>query len=361
MVTATATNEQMVKDGENELTMAEYRALIAKRLKKSGTVLAFPTALLGFREGDPVDFEPYNELGFPHPKAVNNGAYYDRENGDPTFMNIYNGIEAAEIIDDPILVYPYEHDGQLDLVIIDGATRTSIIGYLRTSEVFHRVPVSLFRGTPDEARAAMVRRNLENRERRMTGYEKTVAIHGLHKAGWTVQEIVERLHQKKSWGATAHLIITAANHAIPALWKAFEMGSLSLNAFQKSAGTKDGEPVPEADQKVAAAEALRLAKEGKTLTGEKAKAATKGKKDKANREINPVNRIRKFHDDVMPQIESFLKDRRLFSKINKSGDGPMDVGLFSATCNGLVHLSDEIEKALKPKAETSEDGDGDEE
>lgn len=357
MATATATNDQMVKDGNQELTMNEYRALVAKRLKKSGMVQIFPTALMGFREGECVDFDPYNELGFPHPKAVNGGAYYDRETGDPTFLSIYNGIESASIIDDPILVYPYEHEGELHLVIVDGATRASVIGYLRTDEVFHRVPVSLFRGTPEEARAAMVRRNLDDRERRMTGFEKTVALRNLSKAGWTIQEIVERLHRPKSWQATAHLIITAANNAIPALWKAFEQGQMSLHAFQNAAGTKEGEPVPEAEQKAAAAEAKKLAAGGQTLTGKKAKAATKGDKGKANREINPMNRLRQFHDDVMPKIEAFLKDRRLFSKVNKT-EGAEDVGLYDATCNSLVFLADEIEKAVKPKADDSE---GDEE
>lgn len=154
-----------------------------------------PEALLGFRTGNHLDFTKYSKLGFTHPKSP---SYYEYkgENSDPDFKRIYDGIKERGGIDNPIVIYPYECDGEKHLIVIDGATRMSVIGYLRAEnpKSFLRVQCSPTPPctNPDEAQAMMVRLNMEGRGRMLSPYEILESVHRCRSnARWEVADIAK--------------------------------------------------------------------------------------------------------------------------------------------------------------------------
>lgn len=136
-----------------------------------------PSTLFGFRRGNHLDFQKYEEIGMRHPKADDGGTYYQIGSSHkeaPKFAAIMHGIERNMRIDSPILVWLYEHKkGEYEIVVLDGATRSSSIGYLveKFPGTFKTVPVEVFIGTKHAAIVEMTRRNLPGRSRDLTSRE----------------------------------------------------------------------------------------------------------------------------------------------------------------------------------------------
>jgi hypothetical protein len=162
------------KARRKEITISFLEKL--KETSKEEVIFAqiVPEAICGFRTGDHLDFDLYKNLDFPHPKAKDNAGYYkinSNHEQSHKFSHIMEGIESSMSIDNPILIYLYEDKkGNKEILVLDGATRMSCIGYIkgRYPKSFGNVQVQLFVGTDDAARVEMMRRNLPGRTREIS-------------------------------------------------------------------------------------------------------------------------------------------------------------------------------------------------
>jgi len=175
------------------MTKAEVSAKIKKIVEQASAsrpTIIEPELIFGWKEGEVIDFNEYEKIGFYHPKEKST---YSMDN--QFFQELYDLIKEREEIDDPIILYPYSVEDSYVLVVIDGATRLSIVSKVRNEnpDFFKMIPVRYFNGTVEEAMGEMIRRNLENRTRPLTSYELVEAIKRFVNSNWNNNEISERL------------------------------------------------------------------------------------------------------------------------------------------------------------------------
>lgn len=328
-----------IVDNGKEMTLDEYQEKVFKTLTNRGVASIMPEALLGFQVGNHVDFSTYTELELTHPKEHDPKGrnYYDLEQADPHFLEIFEGIENSGEIEDPIIVYPHEtSEGEKFLVITDGATRASIIGYLKgkNPDVFKRIPIQKSKAkTLDEARAEMVKRNLEGRYRMLTGYETMQSIGRFAKWGWTNEEILERLSRPKTWMPQLVSLRKCSENLIPEAAELYRDGKIKTSAavaISKEPAERQEATVKEIKEKI---------QSGKKVTGE----GIKGKQVKeGTRKINPISRVENFLEKVMPQIEDSLKSHKKFSACQEDYDKLTDA---------LTYFADTLHKNLDKNEE----------
>lgn len=167
-------------------TLDGYRTLVYEYYMShpsaKGLNAIYPEAILGFRTGDHVDFQPYFKIGFVHPKRE---VDYDIRRGEQIrCMDIYNGIANSERLLESPLIYPYRdpHTGDVHLVCLDGVTRLSGIGYarLKRPEAYRRISVDFQAGGVQEALCAMINRNVESIKRSLRPYEFARSLYEIH-------------------------------------------------------------------------------------------------------------------------------------------------------------------------------------
>ena len=254
------------------------------RHPESESVSIYPEALFGFRVNNHVDLDKYSEIGFHHPK---NPHYYDLRNNDPKFLEICNGIWMHNKLDDQPLVYPYMfEDGTKALLVLDGATRLSAIGYGkgRDQNMFRRISVQVFRGNEKEARFEMIRRNYDGNKRDLNNWELANSIHRLYSSGNSKEEICAGFGWKPERVSLIDSFLSLRNvcddvkRAIASdkinRAKAFAIASLGSEALQKQAleHALSGERVSAAKLKVKfkpAKESLNQADQIKAMSPEK--------------------------------------------------------------------------------------------
>jgi ParB-like chromosome segregation protein Spo0J len=164
--------------------------LFKQKVEKRSTQLP-PEMFLGWRNGQVIDFEPYEDTGFSHPKQ--SGSYSMK---DDFFKELHSNLKMRPYLDNPIHVYLHQDDdGKTKIVVIDGATRVSIISLLKKEDpsLFETVPVTYFCGDKDEAIADMVRLNLNGRHRPLSHMELINSIKRFLDFNWTQTLIAERL------------------------------------------------------------------------------------------------------------------------------------------------------------------------
>ena len=176
---------------KNEIEEIEIEE-IEKKLKKNGIINAEPELILGWNIGESLNFDQYSDLGFHHPKMAERYSL-----NDPGFSSIYDGIIESGQFDDPILVYVKKDLEVSYLLVLDGATRLSVaaIARSRNPESFVRIPMKLFRGTEQEAKIEMARRNWTGHQRSMTPYEEMKFVEQLIKWGWNPSEIAQKMQR----------------------------------------------------------------------------------------------------------------------------------------------------------------------
>ena len=318
----TTQKEQLYKTtGDTEVSLEEYREFMFAKLRKHGNAIIHPEAIIGFRVGNHLDFKPYDKLGFVHPKSTE---YYDKTRQDPQFMEIFEGIKASGQLDDPIMVYCYDKsDTERFILCVDGATRLSIVGYLRgeNPDAFRRVPVMLFRGNYEEARACMVRRNLEGRIRPLTGYETMMSFVRFQSWGWSDKDIAERIGKNPAtYAPQVKAILDASKRLVPSLQTAMKEGLISLyTAVQASAVNNEKQ-----------AELARKLKDGEKIHGRQIN------RENPKRNIRIAPRLEAFQK-TLSEIEGNLKEKRKFSAVEKE---------FRALEDAIVYFHSAVEKAL---------------
>jgi len=316
-----------------EVSLDEYREGVFQSLKKNGNTSIHPEAILGFVNGSHVDFKEYDKVGFHHPKEK---SYYDLAKEDEKFIEILEGIRFSESIEDPITIYLHEvNENTRHIVCVDGATRLSCIGYLRKDnpDIFKRVAVSVFRGSIEEAKASMVRRNLENRTRPLTSYEKMQAVVRFSKSGWTNEEIAERLGQNPdTYAPSIHAIIQTGRGLITPLKNAFRNGKMTMHAATQSAKLSQDEQGKIADK----------VEQGEKVTG---------------KEVSKKNTTTNIR--ILPKLANFTADMESFEKhLKKKGwlDDETLEKSFNDTWNGLQDLYDRLaeKEKIEKKSQESE-------
>ena len=321
--TATAPVMYNMGRGQGDLPLDKFVPAMVEKMKKTSSISIPPEAIMGFRVGNHLDFEPYEALGFDHPK---DHKYYNRDNEDPKFIEILEGIKASEQLDDPLLVYPLVTEKGSFILVLDGATRTSIIAYLRENnpDLFKRVEVKVFRGSLEEAKAAMVRRNMEGRVRPLNDCEMMEAIVRFNKWGWTDAETCERIGRdpKKYTPIISQYRVTAQN-LIPELIQALKEGKIARQtAFESAKLTTD-------EQKAIAT---------KIGTGEKvtSQSVSSTNETKKFRPIPRINRI----ETTMEEIMIGLKGQRLGTSCKES---------FDKVIEALAQFRSDVEEKMAEK------------
>lgn len=228
----------------NYSSLEEYRQAIYDRISTKASAISVinPLALFGFEIGKPLNFDSYEKLGFNHPKTH---SYYNilfnangEPSGDPVMVEIFKSIYNSQKIDDPILIYPYQNENGIYIIVLDGGTRSSSIAFAMAlnPDLFQQIPIKVFNGTKDEAIAEMVRRNMSERSRCLTDVEMMRAVYRFIKMGWTKEEISERLGQDPvKWRPTLDNYINAGTSLIPSLVKAWEDGVINRSAAFQAA------------------------------------------------------------------------------------------------------------------------------
>lgn len=313
-------NEAVVKLYDlrgDQVPLSVYRNHMAASMKKNGSGNICPEAILGCEPGKVIDFTPYIELGFHHPKAVD---YYDPANEQ--FKAIMDGIIVSERFDDPVLLYVIDKSDDEKLILcLNGATRLSSAMLHRSDnpDSFKRVEFVYFRGTPDEARAAMVARNIGDRTRPLTAFELSASIKHFIASGWTEDEIAKRLIMNAQ---KVKDLMNMDESLIPDLRRAVEAGKISTQTAIESA------KLPQDKQEAIA---------GKVDGGEKVTVRTARKEnDNAGKNIN-FDKWFKRREDDMTDLEKALKAKKKFSKVETE---------FRAFQDALVYLQTEVNKAL---------------
>jgi len=329
-----------LKIGNTEFNSVEdYRKEVhGKILKKASSLSVInPIALMGFHSGEPIDFKLYESLGFNHPKSHDYYKLTFNENGDAQgdsrLVDIYNGILQKGIIDDPIIVYPLNREGSTDILILDGATRTTCISYIiqKNPELFKKIPITVFVGTEDEAKAEMVRRNLSERSRCLSDVEVMYSIRNFINMGWTKNEISERLGKDQiKWRPILDNYIKASESLIPELVKSWEEGKLNRSAaFEAAKATvEEQESVAEIINK-----------------GDKVKGSDIRKKNSEKREMRPKQRLTTV-------AELFDKDGELSGFLASKGLKEQFDDKLANVFNVINSLRDEIESKLNKPAST---------
>ncbi len=329
----------------------DYRATMHSKMLEGKSITTIQmVALLGFTVGKPLNFAKYEKIGFVHPKdKINDHAYYNltfNENGeaegDPQMVAIYNGIRLKGEIDDPILVYPLNRNGSTDILILDGATRASAIAYIQAHDpdAFARVPIKVFKGSEEQAMAEMVRLNLDDRSRSLGDVELMQAIKRFVDAGWTKDEISDRLGQDRvKWRATLDNFIRVGESLIPELVEAWSAGLIARSGAFEAAKT-----TPEEQETIA--EQLNS---GEKVTGSQIKKrnAEKGEM-RYNRTLTTL--AEKFSPvstgDKASQLAGFLAGKRLKSKFEDRLVEIRDL---------ITALRDDIDAELNPKGKEGDE------
>jgi hypothetical protein len=323
-------------------SLESYTADVHSKISAKSTSLTAicALALFGFNVGKPLNFKKYEEMGFHHPKDHN---YYNitfNENGepegDPQMIAIYNGIKLKGEIDDPIIVYPLNRDGESIILVLDGATRASAISYIMADnpDAFTRVPIKVFTGTEEEAMAEMVRRNMEDRSRPLADIEVMNAIKRFVASGWTKDEISDRLGQDRiKWRAILDNYIKVGEALVPELVEAWSAGLLTRNAAFEAAKTT-------VEEQETIAERING---GEKVTGTQIK-----KENSEKREMRPNKTLTTLADkfstestgENASQLAGFLAKKRLKSKY---ADTMIEIR------NLILALRDNLEADLNPK------------
>ncbi len=323
-----------------------YRAEVHSKISRKASALSTisPLALLGFIVGQPLNFKPYDKLGFNHPRNSN---YYKLEfdaegnvtNGNPNMIEKFEGIRRSGKIDDPILVYPLNRvDGNTEILVLDGATRLSAIAYIQAQNpsAFVRIPINVFSGTEVEAMAEMVRRNLEDYSTALDDVDLMRSIKFFVNAGWTKDEISERLGKDPvKWRATLDNYINAGEKLIPALVNAWSEGKLTRSAAFEAA------KAPEEEQEAVAEQ---------VASGEKVKGSDIKKRNAEKREMRPNRTLTTLAEKFSPestgekasQLAGFLASKRLKSKY---ADRLKEIH------DSIIALRDDIDADINPPAE----------
>ena len=313
-----------------------------KMLSGSGLSTVQMPALLGFEVGKPINFKQYEKLGFHHPKDHNDYNITFDSNGEPKgnleVITIYNGIKLRGEIDDPILVYPLNREGSNHILILDGATRASVIAYImkNDSDAFARVPIKIFKGTEEEAMAEMVRLNLDQRKRFLADIELMQAIKRFVGLGWTKDEISDRLGQDRiKWRATLDNFINVGENLIPDLVEVWKSGALNRSGAFEAAKTT-------VEEQETISETLN---EGKKVTGTQIRKQNAEKTEmRPNRTLTTL--AEKFSTESTgekaSQLAGFLAKKRLKSKFADEMQEIHDM---------IIALRDKIDVALNPGEE----------
>lgn len=325
----------------------EYRAAMHEKMK-SGKALSTiqMDALLGFTPGKPLNFKKYEKLGFSHPKDHN---YYNltfdengKPEGDPQMVAIYNGIKLKGEIDDPLLVYPLDRDGSTDILVLDGATRASVISYIQANdpEAFPRVPINIFKGSEEEAMAEMVRLNLPDRNRSLRDVEIMRAIKRFVALGWSKDEISNRLGMDRvKWRATLDNYINVGENLIPDLVEAWETGILNRSAAFEAAKTT-------VEEQEVIAETINS---GEKVTGTQIK-----KRNAEKAEMRPNRTLTTLAEKFSPEstgdkasrLAGFLASKRLKSKY---------ADRLKEIYDSIIALRDDIDADLNPSEDDEEE------
>lgn len=339
-----------------ETTTAEYRignetfdsveayrdAMCERMLSGKNLTSIQPDALLGFNAGSPLNFEEYEKVGFTHPKNHNyyNLTFNDEGEviGDPRMLAIYDGIRLSGEIDDPLVVYPYNHNGENLILVLDGATRASAIAYILqdNAKAFDRVPIRIFKGTEQEAMAEMVRRNLPDHGRPLNDIEIMQAIKRFVTAGWSKDEISDNLGQDRvKWRPILDQYILAGEKLIPDLVEAWEKGLISRSAAFESAKST-------VEEQESIAETVNS---GQKVTGANVKKRNAERGDMRYKQTL-TTLANKFSPestgDNASQLAGFLAKNRLKSKYSERMDDIRSL---------IEALRDDIDADLNPVSE----------
>jgi len=229
------------------------------------------------------------------------------------------------------LVYPLVNDDGSSILVLDGATRTSVIGYLRKKnpDIFKRVEVKVFRGTLEEAKAAMVRRNMEGRVRPLTDVEMMDAIVRFNKWGWTDAETCERIGRdpKKYTSIISQYRVTAES-LIPELREALKNGKIARQTAFEAAKLNEDEQ-KEFAKKISA---------GEKVTSKNVSSTNETKK------FRPIPRLNRM-ETTMDEIMIGLKAQRLGTACKESFDKVM---------KALAEFRADVEEKMGEKTEVKE-------
>jgi len=290
------------------------------------TVMVSPEVLLGFTVGGPVNFHAHKAAGLRHPKTdwyynmeVRNVASEGKPEdlryfGDPKFIELFTNIRANAKLNehDPILVYAV--DGQIG--ILNGATRTSIVGYSIADEPekFLKVPVKPFSGSIENARGVMISSNDAGNFRTLTPYEKMEAVYHLKEdnANMTDADVCIALGQDpNTYQPTVSLMRKVRREASADMLKQFEVGNTNFNVLKQMVDEK----MPKSKQKEIAA---RI-ENGEKITAKDVKSQGDGS-GAAGRKIRPMGKINGIAEYVSGDLTANLKEHRKYSGLKDTID-----------------------------------------
>lgn len=307
-----------------QLTLEEYIAAICEKgstLRKGGGGMIYPEALLGFEIGKPINFRPYEKLGFIHPK---NDEYYklNGESTDPEFLKIYEGIrDSGQITDDLLVNIHYDKNkDKYHLVIVDGATRASVISYLKSenSDLFHRVGIKLFAGETAAVQGEMFQRNLPGRNRPLRELEIMNGLDRLQKSGWTDEELAKRMGMSLN---TVKEYLNCAANLITEVREVVAQGKLTRQAIFEAA------KLPEADQH-------KIVEDVSNGTAIKAVNIRRSREDL---QVNVLKRLQRLQERELPDIMKGLKGKKKFSTLGAEYAAFKDaLDTFAAACKAVL-------------------------
>jgi hypothetical protein len=166
-------------------------------LRENGFALIEPELIVGFRIGQWLDLDAYLLRGMPHPKTPSYyGQLADLAHANPALVHVFESLKTTGKMDIPVTLWPYEHDGIVELMCIDGATRLSCVGLLRAwdTNMFQRIPATLIDCDRNMAEIEMVRRNvLVSAGRALDASEFADAVIRMRRHGWSDSEIRKHL------------------------------------------------------------------------------------------------------------------------------------------------------------------------
>lgn len=295
------------------------KGAIAELIRSGGAGNIPPEVIHGYKTGAPVNFNLYDEIGFHHPKRK---AYYDGlynlKRADSAIVNIYEGIKTKGTIDDPLIVYVVGAGSDAKLIVLDGATRLSCISFIRNEDpsAFKTVPVILFKGSRDEARVEMVRRNREGNSRPLDCDELAEAIRRFQKWGWTDEEIRERLSIPERSKQLISKYLNLYDNGIPELKQVLRAGMVSLHAAFTIARLPSKKQMAQ----------VKKIQQGKKITVKEAESANNDRVvKKVTQRFNNIDNARQdiemycsknglMSDRMMGAIECFAKASQALNK-----------------------------------------------
>lgn len=189
-----------------------------------------PEELLGYREGLPVDLDPYDRIGMRHPRGRERYDFF-KQPPDVLLIRILDGILRSESIHNPILVYRVSSERYGECwAVLDGVTRLTAIARARKIKpgLFESVPCVVFTGSRTEALIEMIRRNMDGVRAHMDWEEIADAIQRFLNSGWTIGEIASKLALPNMDGAKMGKLLMLRNNATAPLRQAIVSGKLKM-------------------------------------------------------------------------------------------------------------------------------------